>query len=103
MPEPTIDEMLEWLGRFETGARERGLAVDALDIGNVQAMRAILEQHRDEQQHSDNHRQWVESVIVRAFVKRVDKAFDEAKDTVPEDYAAFVDQELQAMEKEHTQ
>jgi hypothetical protein len=56
MTEPTIDEMLEWLGRFDYTAGHY-----------PKAIRAILEQHRH---YSEAN---TDLVIIRAFVERVEK------------------------------
>ena len=82
MIQPTIDEMLAYL--------DHRIFVDRNPMD--EAIRAIVEKH-------GKHMQWVESAIVRAFVERVDAKFSQDKLACPDDYAAFIDDELRAMEK----
>ena len=71
MSEPTIDEMLAWLDRFDwTG-------------WNIpKAIRAILEQHRD----------------LQAYVERVEKLWDEHDQRELEAIRAFVERVEQQVE-----
>ena len=83
MIEPTIDEMLAYL--------DHRIFVDRNPMD--EAIRTIVEKH-------GKHIQWVESVIIGAFVERVDAKFSQDRLACPDDYRAFVDDELRAMEKE---
>jgi len=111
MSEPAIDEMLEWLDQWEG------------DNGRVNAIRAILEQHRDsiEKELVQCSRclkimpdvcvfycgdcdpdTTVELEAIRAFVERVEKRYmPTASEPAANLYAAIVQDELAAMEKEN--
>ena len=94
MTEPTIDEMLNWLKRFDYTAGHYPKAICA-----------ILEQHRE----SEVNRfkaiiRLEEDAIIRAFVERVEKRVNDLirADPLGSDvpYAKAIQDELAAMEKE---
>lgn len=106
MPEPTIDEMLEWVD-FVAGETYEGVPDEA------RAIRAILEQQRNpvgmmSQREMDMHKREVELAAIRAFVDRVEKRLPEyttgrEADSWLRAYRQAVYDELKAMEKEHGQ
>jgi len=100
MSEPTIDEMLEWLGRFSNYQR--------MTI----PIRAILEQHRLDNTEAEYSGEVLaeltrleELAAIRAFVERVEKRLPEyssgrGADEWLKNYHRAVKDELAEMEKE---
>jgi len=104
MSKPTIDEMLYWVDRFEINAKERGLAVDDYDLANVEAIRAILEQHRKPfaeptMKEAMGHMKAIKLEAVRDFVQRVEKRIEHEQPYQEVDYSRnAMHAELAAME-----
>ena len=87
MSEPTIDEMLEWIGGVFNSTRSYDR-----DRAMREAVRAILEQHASLIAYVNQR----EIVSIRAFVERVELRWD----AMGTPYASAVLEELAAMEKE---
>ena len=91
MSEPTIDEMLESLK----------YADDHYGVQNYLDIRAILEQHR----HNEENAKRADLSAIRAFVERVEKRLPDydtgrTADAMLKAYRRAVYDELAAMEKE---
>jgi hypothetical protein len=89
MSEPTIDEMLEEVSRWESFYTSKGFSDgEALS----QAIRASLEQHRH---YSEAN---TDLVVIRAFVERVEKRASSHE--YQYNYGEAIRDELTTMEKE---
>jgi hypothetical protein len=101
MTEPTIDEMLEALNEAD---------IHFMKLCHIQAIRAILEQHREIDEHDSKYAQATLDELdrlsklhaIRAFVERVEKRVQQADLNGYDDaYAYAVEAELAAIEKDN--
>jgi len=97
MPEPTIDEMMRWVDIAYTQDDA------SADLRISEAIRAILEEHRDTPKNLENVLagmlgREIQLEAIRAFVERVEKRFIARGSNV--DFSAILLDELAAMEKE---
>ena len=94
MPEPTIDEMLALLDEIPYGYFGN-------DVAKLDAIRAILEQHRDAGILNMAVSEFTKIEAIRAFVERVEKrplsAASDFQDGVYDELAAMESEQKEAL------
>jgi uncharacterized Zn finger protein (UPF0148 family) len=99
MPEPTIDDLLKWVDDVHTHLATLGSHLPS--SREREAIRAILEQHR----HNEENAKRADLSAIRAFVERVEKRWIVGRESNPpgtlDTFRMIAMNELAAMEKDN--